>query len=112
MRLRTDDGVVVAHLVNGILVKKVRESRHMLRSPKAWSFDKSIILTAQKHGARTIRVEAGDTGKVYEVSMKRFMEKAMPIRRGFNSQLALVLKFWDTGEPPQKKEKEHQLPLI
>ena len=64
MRLRTDDGVVVAHLVNDILVKKVRESRHMLRSPKAWSFDKSIILTAQKHGARTIRVEAGDTGKV------------------------------------------------
>lgn len=111
MRLRTDDGVVVAHLVDGILIKKVRESRHMLRSPRAWAFDKSIIETANKHGAKYIRIEAGDTGKTYTVTMKRFIEKAMPLRRGFNSQLALVLKFWDTVEP-LSENPEKQLPLI
>ena len=110
MLLRTDDGVVVATLVDGILVKKARESKHMLRSPKAWAFDRSIIETASKNMATRIRIEAGDTGAVFTVSMERFLEKAFPLQRGHNSQLALVLKFWDTDRPGNKKDE--QLTLI
>lgn len=109
MLLRTDDGVVVAHLVDGILVKKARESKHMLRSPKAWAFDRSIIETASRHGATGIRIEAGDTGAVFKVSMERFIEKAFPLQRGHNRQLALVLKFWDTGRPGDKKDEQLRL---
>ena len=109
MLLRTDDGVVVATLVDGILVKKARESKHMLRSPKAWAFDRSIIETASRHGATGIRIEAGDTGAVFKVSMERFLKKAFPLQRGHNSQLALVLKFWDTDRPDDKKDEQLRL---
>lgn len=109
MLLRTDDGVVVAHLVDGILVKKARESRHMLRKPMAWAFDRSIIDTAVSHGARTIRVEAGDTGNVYTVSIDRFIEKSFPVQRGYNSQLALVLKWWHTNESTPEAGKQLKL---
>tara|TARA_Y100000310_G_scaffold250182_1_gene256355 strand:+ start:248 stop:583 length:336 start_codon:yes stop_codon:yes gene_type:complete len=109
--LRTDDGVVVARLVNGILVKKARESKHMLRSPKAWAFDRSIIETASRHGATGIRIEAGDTGAVFKVSMDMFLEKSFALQRGHNRQLALVLKFWDTSRPEDVKE-DKQLTLI
>ena len=111
MLLRTDDGVVVATLVDGILVKKARESKHMLRSPKAWAFDRSIIETASKNMATRIRIEAGDTGAVFTVSMERFLEKAFSLQRGYNRQLALVLKFWDTSRPEDVKE-DKQLTLI
>ena len=109
MLLRTDDGVVVARLVNGILVKKARESKHMLRSPKAWAFDRSIIETASRHGATGIRIEAGDTGAVFKVSMDMFLEKSFALQRGHNRQLALVLKFWDTGRPGDKKDEQLRL---
>lgn len=109
MLLRTDDGVVVAKLVDGILVKNARELKHMLRSPRAWAFDKSIITTAMQHGAKSIRIEAGDTGNVFTVSMSKFKEKAFPLQRGYNLQLALVSKHWDIEEPGQVREEQLRL---
>jgi hypothetical protein len=102
MELRTDDGVVVARVVDGIMIAKRQESKHKLRRPEGWAFDSTVIEQAQNAGARRIRITCGDTGVTYRVLFSDFMDNAFPLNRGFNNQLVLVLKYWDTGEQSEQ----------
>ena len=98
MRLRTADGVVVAQVVNGILTAKRQESKHKLRRPEGWAFDRSVIEQAREAGAERIPIMCGDTGNTYRTKFSDFIENAYPMNRGFNNQLVLVMKHWNTGE--------------
>ena len=98
MELRTDDGVVVAQVFDGVMIVKRLESRHKLRRPEGWAFDKSVIQQAEVAGASRIRITCGDTGATYHTNLTTFLDKAFPFNRGFNEQLVLVMKHWNTGE--------------
>ena len=113
MDLRTADGVVVAKIIDGEAVKRVLESKHKLRRPEGWAFDKTIIRQAKEGGASAIRIEAGDTGKSYSVSMSEFDKHAFPLNRGFGPQMVLVIKYWQPEmENRYCYEKAKQLSLF
>ena len=102
MRLRTADGVVVAQVVDGILTAKRQESKHKLRRPEGWAFDKSVIEQAREAGAERIHIVCGDTGNTYRTKFSDFTDNAYPMNRGFNNQLVLVMKRWNTGEQAEQ----------
>ena len=96
--LRTEDGVAVATVTNeGELFKRAVESRHMMRVPEGWAFDRSIIEKALYLNADRIKIEATDTGTTYRVGINRFLAKAIPIDRGHNKQLLLPIRFWSVN---------------
>lgn len=111
MRLRTADGVVVAQVVGGIMTAKRQESKHKLRRPEGWAFDKSVIEQAREGGAERIHIVCGDTGNTYRTKFSDFIDNAYPMNRGFNNQLVLVMKHWNTEEIAEQlslfKEKEN-----
>ena len=102
MELRTDDGVVVAQVFDGVMIVKRLESRHKLRRPEGWAFDKSVIQQAEVAGASRIRITCGDTCTTYRTDLTTFLDNAFPFNRGFNEQLVLVMKHWKTGEQAEQ----------
>jgi hypothetical protein len=103
INLRCDTGKVVAHFddENKTLIRRLRGSKHLLRSPQAICFDASIIEQAQYLGCQSIEVKDIETNIVYRVQFTDFKEKAISINRGFGSQLALPLTYWASsgGKP-------------
>jgi hypothetical protein len=86
---------------DNILRKEVLGSKHMLRSPKSWCVDKSVIDDAVQKEAIEIRVLDKESGLVYKVSMQKFLEKKMIVSRGFGTQYGLPLTYWETYNPNQ-----------
>jgi len=93
--IRTADGRVVAVIDGQALFKKVDSSKHMLRKPPSWAFDKATIQEAMDAGATKIEVWASDVGTTYTATMAHFLEYAFAINRGHNPQLAMPLRYWE-----------------
>ena len=93
--IRTADGRVVAVIDGHALFKKVDSTRHMLRKPPSWAFDKATIQEAMDAGATKIEVWASDKGITYKATMAHFLEYAFAINRGHNPQLAMPLRYWE-----------------
>ena len=93
--IRTADGRVVAVIDGQALFKKVDSSKHMLRKPPSWAFDKATIQEAMDAGATKIEVWASDVGTTYTATMTHFLEYAFAINRGHNPQLAMPLRYWE-----------------
>jgi len=92
--IRTADGRVVAVIDGEALFKKVDSTKHMLRKPPSWAFDRATIEEAQDAGATRIEVWASDKGITYTATMAHFLEYAFAINRGHNPQLAMPLRYW------------------
>ncbi len=93
--IRTADGRVVAVIDGEALFKKVDSTKHMLRKPPSWAFDKATIQEAMDAGATKIEVWASDVGTTYTATMAHFLEYAFAINRGHNPQLAMPLRYWE-----------------
>ena len=85
--------------------------QHMLRVPKAWSYDTCMIRQAQEilrdnniiPERMTLIVEASDTGKIYKISWARFDEKKFLHDRGFGEQFAVVLEEWEVEDTDSRQ---------
>lgn len=79
---------------DGILYRRARASKHLLRKPPAWAFEECILREAEQAGVHTVRVEDMDTLTVYVAPLRSFWTRGIAIERGFALQRALPLWCW------------------
>lgn len=98
-----DSGKIVGCAQDGVFIKKVRRSRHLLRVPKpSWAFGEQSIAEAKAAGCSRIQVCEQESGTVYEASIKRVERDGFAFDRGYGPQVALPLECWTKlGEPQQ-----------
>lgn len=80
---------------NGIFAKTVLASRHMLRQPKGWAIDMTIIEDLVKKDCKFIQIQDKETGLEYQVEFGQFLLQHIVIDRGFGRQALLPLNQWD-----------------
>jgi hypothetical protein len=91
---------------DGTLSKTVRGSKHMLRFPAGWSFDKQLIQQARALGATSIEILDSESGKRYRSSLDNFLQHAEAIERGFGPQLVLPLFRWSVEDSRKAERKQ------
>jgi len=91
-------GCVLEH---GILRRRVQGSRHQLRQPPAWAFERNILEQAHEAGASVVEVHDTETGITYTAPMATLWQKGIRIQRGHGEQIALPLNLWHVEDPKQ-----------
>lgn len=92
-------GKIVGEVKNGVFVKKVRASKHMLRSPRGWALDVKSLRDAEEAGARMVELEDVDSGLTYSASVDLIRAKSIQVNRGYGAQVALLLNSWTVETP-------------
>ncbi len=92
-------GKIVGEVKNGVFVKRVRASKHMLRSPRGWALDVKSLRDAEEAGARNVELEDVDNGLTYSASVDLIRAKGIQLNRGYGPQIALPLNSWTTETP-------------
>ena len=96
-------GRIVGMVRDHELVKRVQESKHLLRSPRGWAVDAYALSVARTLGAIAVRIEDTETGKVYRADLATIDAHGYRFNRGYGDQVALQLKFWQLqGAPTQQ----------
>jgi len=95
---RNDNGKVVARTKNQdtVIYKKCVKSKHMLRNPLGWAFDKSIIAQANLLGVKEAWIEDKESGMVFKAPIILFSTSGVPVSRGYGEQVCLPLSYWKT----------------
>lgn len=100
--LRNRQGVVCAGILpDGTLYREVRRSRHLLRKPCAWSFEREVLEQAHEAGVRVVEVHDLETGERYTAPLARLWQKGIRLNRGAGEQIALTLNHWHKQHPEQ-----------
>jgi hypothetical protein len=102
---QNDRGKVIGRLIDKTLQKSVNGSRHMLRKPKSWACDKSVIEEAKSLGGITIEITDLETDIKYRTGFDTLQKYGLLINRGFGEQIALPMAYWSTDDKdnPQLK---------
>lgn len=87
------DGRPVGEVCGDVLRKTARRA-HMLQRPAAWGWDAAIIDQAEQAGARFTEIECN--GRIWRASLADFRRHGVRVNRGYGSQIALPLSFWQT----------------
>ena len=66
----------------------------MLRSPRGWAVDDSILRQARQLGAVRVRILDTETGASYTAGVDDFDANGVPVDRGYGRQTALPIHFW------------------
>lgn len=108
--IRTATGKRVGRVVGDTFKKRLRASRHFLRTPEAICFDTSTLLDAQRAGAMWAEVTDAESGRVYRASIHQILRRGFTLDRGHGIQVALPLDRWtrDGG----KASETFQLSLL
>jgi hypothetical protein len=108
--ITTADGKTIGYLrAGGVLHRKIRGSRHFLRSPfKAISLDVFALKSAIRQGCTIVKIEDEEDGKFYETDVWNYNQNAIPIDRGFGEQMALSLEHFTITDPRHKPAKPLQ----
>ncbi|GIV15859.1 MAG: hypothetical protein KatS3mg022_1294 [Armatimonadota bacterium] len=88
-------------LEQGILKRRVQASRHQLRQPPAWAFERNILEQAHEAGASLVEICDVETGITYTAPLATLWQKGIRIQRGHGEQIALPLNLWHTEDPKQ-----------
>jgi hypothetical protein len=90
----------VGDVIDGKFKKRIKFSKHALRTPPALALSVESPNQAEQVGAREIEITDIESGRVYSCSIEYFKQYAFPVRRGgFEPQLALVLQRFDVTSP-------------
>ncbi len=101
MIVRSVDGKVIGKMDNGVFVKEVRGSIHMLTSPRGWGIDVEAYNQDIKPHCAEIQVHDMETDLLYTSTARNFDEKKIYINRGFGGQFVLLLKDWSVKSREQ-----------
>ncbi|RDV84892.1 hypothetical protein [Ammonifex thiophilus] len=94
----TGELVPVGQIKDGRFIKKVR-TRQKLRVMDAYGIDASVVEELRKQGVTEIELHEVDTGKLYNLPLPVFLEKAVIRSIGkFPPRLYLPLRYWATEE--------------
>lgn len=83
---------------DGVLRTNRKASTQFLRVPPAIGFDDETLVQAEQAEASRIEVRDTETGKLYQVSLEDFHKHSFRVDRGYGSQTALVLDYWQVSE--------------
>ena len=70
----------------------------MLRFPLGWACDLNILEQLKRLNARKILIIDTETNIRYRVSLSDFLEKSVPINRGFGEQRLLEINYWESKQ--------------
>ncbi len=104
--LRNQRGQVVASIDGQVLWKRVAASRHMLRQPPAWAWDKAALTEALRRRVTHCRIEDTDTGRAYVAPLAFFWTKGFEFDRGHGEQVGLALGYWQVTEPGEPAPRQ------
>lgn len=92
-------GKAVGQVVDGVFVKHVQASKHFLQKPPGICLDAQSLADAQRAGARVVRIEDSETGRVYRADISTIRKWGKTLDRGHGAQLALSLGKWTVDDP-------------
>ena len=92
--VKSASGRIVGEIIDDLLVKSVRSSRHMLRDPRGWAWDEAIITEAEAQGVNYTFIRDDETGKVYGAKLSDFRKYGVRVNRGYGVQICLPLEYW------------------
>jgi len=99
--IRASTGRIVGEVREGIFYKTVRESKHLLRAPRGWASDISVLDQLEARGVERMCLTDVESGKRYRATVRDFRRHGIALNRGFGPQLVLPLAFWKTTQPGQ-----------
>ncbi len=91
-------GKVVGTVENSMFRKRLRGSKHLLRTPRGWALDVQSLHDAEEMGATSVEITDQESGKVYTSSIPQIRTKGVQFDRGFGLQIVLPLHFWAVGQ--------------
>lgn len=85
---------------------QVREDRHLFRTKDAWTLTDTVLKQLIAYGVERIRLKVRDTGEIYEVELKTFLNEAEKLdQTGWKAhterQFALPRDEWHLVSPAQ-----------
>ncbi len=97
---------IIGHIAGRIFIKRVKGSRHMLQKPRAWCISKQAFIEEIMPVTDLIQVVDKESDITYECKTSEFAAHAFEIQRGgFEPQLVLQLKFWNTQDSKHEQLK-------
>lgn len=100
--LLTCDGRHSGCVLDGFrLVRRVRGSKHLLRKPPAWSFERNILEQAHEHGVKVVEVHDLESNTTYTAPLALLWQRGIRLERGHGEQIALPLNLWHVENPAQ-----------
>lgn len=86
---------------DGVFQKHILSSRHFLQRPtRSIAFDEQTLAAAERAGADQVEIFDDETNEVYRASIALIRERGFQVERGFGSQIALALRFFNAPEQP------------
>lgn len=85
-------------------LKYVQGSKHQLRTPPAWAYDKSALQDAERLGVVYHVIADREANKSYAAWHRDFTDRGFDVCRWKAPQRALSLQFWNPGTTPLPKE--------
>ena len=79
--------------------KRIKSSKHALRTPPALAVDACVLDQAEAKGCSYFRVYDQDTDTTYRADIETFRVHGFPVNRGFGPQVALTFPFWSVIGP-------------
>jgi hypothetical protein len=103
-------GRIVGKLQGATFTKKLRRSKHYLRTPGGWGHDRESLLELQAKGCRIIRIIDLDSGTIYCSPIETMLSRGIRINRGYGEQVLLLECLWTQSDPRQSRLFEERLP--
>lgn len=110
LSLRAQDGRPVAKVYkdgSGRLysLKYVQGTKHQLRTPPGWAYDKSAIRDAERLGVVYHVIADREANRSFAAWHKDFEKHGFDVCRWESPQRALGLAFWNPGTTPRPIEQ-------
>ena len=92
-------GQMIGELVDGVLTKTVRRSKHLYRKFDGWGIDAEAFEGWLDRGMHSIRIEDTEDNVVYEIAVEDFALHGREIQYGdFGRQLVCGRKYFETTQ--------------
>lgn len=92
--VRNKNGRFVGQVKDGIFIKTVYGTRHMLKEPMAWAIDKDIFDSVIAPNCGAIHIIDTENGKRYICGVKTFTANRKLLNRKHGDQYYLELVYW------------------
>lgn len=86
---------------NQTLKKSIFESKHLLRKPPAIAIDYGIFNKALEQGIKFIQIYGRETHTYFTATVEDFKHHSFTFDRGYGTQIALSLKYWNKSKSPE-----------
>lgn len=96
--VRNVDGKVVGNIVDGVLQKKVRRSKHFMRVLNGWGMDTDIF----KHDFNEVKILDTENETLYVSKRDDWLTHGIRKNFGYGHQIILPLRFHEVRHKKQQ----------